>query len=96
MAGKSTYGFGTWQVQIQDDVHSQLGCEDGVRRGQDVGGVEDSFSDWFPRSCGGGLGGRDAGREGFGMLRELRDGIPFLLVHTAGRSGGTSVVGAGG
>ena len=31
-----------------------------------------------------------------GILRELRDGIPLLSVHLAGRSGGTTVVEAAG
>ena len=53
-------------------------------------------TDWYPRSRGGRFASRDAGRERVGMLRDLRDGITFVQVHTAGRSGGICVVGVGG
>ena len=58
MAGKQAQGLGTRQIQIQDDVHGQPGCEDGVRCGQTVGGVEDFLPHWNPREPGCSVAGR--------------------------------------
>ena len=56
------------KFRIQDDVHGKVGREDGVRRSQAVGGVRDSFFHRYPRSRGGDVVGRDARREGIGLI----------------------------
>ena len=45
---------------------------------------------------GAGTSGRDEGREGICLLRELRDGFSLPTVHKAGQRGSPSLVGENG
>ena len=49
-----------------------------------------------PWTCGGSTSGGDAGREVICLLRELRDGVSLLTLHTTRQHGGTSSLEEGG
>ena len=55
-------------LQISHGFHGGLGRESGVRRGQALGGIEDSHLDKSSRARGGIVAGRDAGRSRLGLI----------------------------
>ena len=79
---------------MPDCVCGQLGCADGLRRGQTVRGGQNIDMHGYSRARGGSISGGDETHEGeVCLLRELQDGISLLTVHNAGQCGGPSSVG---